>query len=528
MNETPAHPAGLPDAIQAMQAPRFYPHPVTTPIRLVQTHISYVLLTGTFAYKVKKPVNFGFLDYSTLDRRRHFCEEELRLNAKGAAELYLDVVSINRSPADARLTLGGPGEAVEYAVRMRQFPPGSLLSERLAAGAVDDAEVRRVAAEVADYHRRSHTDRPVAAFGDPVRVGATIEDNYRQTRRFVGGLQPAEEFGQTALFTRQFLDTHAAAFRARAAGGRVRECHGDLHLDNVCLWDGRVLLFDCIEFNEAFRFVDVMYDVAFTVMDFRARGRADLGAVFLNEYAELTGDWEGLAVLPLYLCRHAYVRAKVNSLLSEDAGAGEAVRARAAAEARRYYHLAWQYTRPRQGRLLLVSGLSGSGKSTIARALAAKTGAVHIRSDAVRKHLAGIPLHERGGPAVYSQDMTRRTYRRLLDLGLVLARQGDTVILDARYHRAAARADAGDAANASGVPIHLLVCQAPPDVLRQRLRDRAGDIADATTDLADGQAVSWEPVGDSEADHAMTLDTTRRPEELAADVAARLGLPTVR
>lgn len=511
-----------------MLEPAFYPHAVTTPVRLVQTHISYVLLTGSFAYKVKKPVDFGFLDYSTLDRRRFFCQEELRLNRKGAGDLYLDVVSVNRSSAGGRLTLGGPGEAVEYAVRMRQFPAGSLLSERLAAGAVGHAEVRRVAAAVADYHAGSHTDAHVASFGDPARVGATIEDNYRHTRRFIGMHQTAEQFEETARFTRQFLAAHADTFRARAASGRVRECHGDLHLDNVCRWDGRLLLFDCIEFSEAFRYVDVMYDVGFAAMDFEARGRPDLAAVFRNEYAELTGDWEGLAVLPVYLCRHAYVRAKVNSLLSEDAAAGETVTARAAAEARRYYGLAWRFTRPRQGRLVLTCGLSGSGKSTVARALAARIGAVHVRSDAVRKHLAGVPLHEPGPASIYGADRTGQTYARLLDLGVTLARQGHAVILDAKYDRWAARGGAVDAAEREGIPLNLLVCDAPPEVLRQRLRARRGDIADATADLTEGQVAGWEPLGDREASHAVVLDTTREADELAAEAAARLGLPQVR
>ena len=229
-------------------------------------------------------------------------------------------------------------------------------------------------------------------------------------------------------YTDKFFAERSQLFDSRIQNNWIRECHGDLHLRNICFWNDKILLFDCIEFNEPFRFADVMYDTAFAVMDLEARQRKDLGNDFLNTYVEQTGDWEGLQVLPLYLSRQAYVRAKVNSFLLDDPGVPVAVKEEAAATAADYYRQAWEYTKPRQGQLILMSGLSGSGKSTVARQLSRKLGAIHIRSDAERKHLGGIPLQQRGGEELYTAEMTQKTYERLLSLGIMLATEGFAVI----------------------------------------------------------------------------------------------------
>jgi predicted kinase len=249
-------------------------------------------------------------------------------------------------------------------------------------------------------------------------------------------------------------------------------------------------------------------------MDFDARSHADLGNVFINAYAEQSGDWDAFGVLPLYLCRHAYVRAMVNSILSEEVAGDDAARRKALHEASLYYKLAWRYTQPRRGWLVLMCGLSGSGKSTVARALAKRTGAVHIRSDAVRKHLAGVPLEERGGAELYTPEMTRRTYERLVALGGILAADGYIVILDAKFDHFAERTAAMNAARQRGLSMCVLHCVAPHDVLRQRLEARAGDVADATADLLDQQESQWEDFTDGERRFVTTLDTTRTAAEV--------------
>jgi predicted kinase len=298
-------------------------------------------------------------------------------------------------------------------------------------------------------------------------------------------------------------------FERRIANNKIRECHGDLHLRNIALWQDKILLFDCIEFNEPFRFVDVMYDIAFTVMDLESRGRRDLGNVFLNTYVEQTGDWEGLQVLPLYLSRQAYVRAKVTSLMLDDTSVSTPEKAQISQTAAHYYKLAWEYTKPRRGKLTLMSGLSGSGKSTAARYLARRTGAIQIRSDAVRKHLGGIPVNERGGQDLYSDEMTARTYGRLLELGIMLGQRGWDVILDAKFDRQNLRTDAINLAQSCGLSLQIVYCTAPMAVLRERLQHRTGDIADATAEILSSQQAEAEPFTELEQISVNIVDTTQ-------------------
>ena len=494
----------FPPLIQQMLQPGFYPHSVTEPIELIQTHVSYVLLTGDYAYKLKKPVNFGFLDFSTLDKRQHFCAEELRLNQRGAPELYVEVLAI--AQVENQFHLGGTGQPVEYALKMRQFPQEALLSTMFELGKLDETHMQELGTVVAQYHAKAQTNDYIRTFGEVTQVREAIDENYEQTKKYIGGPQSQTQFEETKLYTDRFF-AEPQLFTSRIKNNLIRECHGDLHLRNICLWQSKILLFDCIEFNEPFRFVDVMYDVAFTVMDLEARQRPDLGNAFLNKYVEQTGDWEGLQVLPLYLSRQAYVRAKVTSFLIDDATVPSAAKEEAAATAAHYYQLAWQYTKPRQGKLILMSGLSGSGKSTVARQLARQLGAIHIRSDAVRKHLGGIGLFERGGDALYTDEMTKKTYERLLGLGIMLANQGFPVILDAKYDRASLRMDAITSAASHQLPLQILHCTAPMEVLRDRLPKRTGDIADATVDLLEAQQAAAEPFTEAEQPYVKTLNT---------------------
>ncbi len=496
----------LPALIAQMLQPGFYPHGVTEPIQLIQTHISYVLLTGDYAYKLKKPANFGFLDFSTLEKRKHFCEEELRLNQRGAGELYLEVIPV--TCAGEEYHLGGTGETVEYAIKMRQFPQESLFSELFAAGNLQESQLEELGRVVAQYHAQAHTNDYIRSFGEVSQVRLAIDENYQQAEKYIGGPQTQAQFEETKQYTDNFFVQNPELFKSRIDNNYICEGHGDLHLRNIALWHDKILLFDCIEFNEPFRFVDVMYDVAFTVMDIEARGRKDLGNAFLNAYVEQTGDWEGLQVLPLYLSRQAYVRAKVNSFLLDDPSVPDAVKEEAAKTASAYYHQAWEYTKPQQGKLILMSGLSGAGKSTTAKYLARKLNAVHLRSDAVRKHLAGIPLLARGGDEIYTPEMTQKTYSRLLALGIILANQGWCVILDAKYDRQDLRAEAIFQATEHQLPLYIINCTAPVEVLTQRLLNRTGDIADATADLLTSQINQSQPFTDQEQSYITVVDTT--------------------
>ena len=502
--------AALPALIRQMTEPAFYSHPVKEPIQCIQTHISYVLLTGDYAYKVKKPMNFGFLDFSTLEKRQHFCAEELRLNQRGAAELYLAVIPITQT--GDRFQLDGAGEAIEYTVKMRQFPQSSLFTEVFDRGELTAPLLKQLARVLADFHAQGSTNDYIRSFGTVEKIRQAIDENYEQTMQYVGGPQTQQQLDETRQYTDRLFAEQQALFERRIAQNWIRECHGDVHLRNIALGSDdpgqdKIWLFDCIEFNEPFRFVDVMFDIAYIIMDLDARDRRDLSNLFLNAYLEQTGDWEGLQVLPLYLSRQSYVRAKVTSFLLNDPAVPAATKQEAATTAARYYRLAWEYTQPQQGRLFLMSGLSGSGKSTVARQLAQQLGAIHLRSDAVRKHLAGIPLEAHGSDNLYTPEMTQKTYDRLLHLGITLATQGYTVILDAKYDRQPMRRSAIDQATAHHLPLQILHCTAPLAVLKERLHQRQDDISDATADLLPQQHM--DDFSDAEQPYVMALDTTQ-------------------
>lgn len=507
--------ASLPPLIQHMAQPGFYPHPVVEPIRLMQTHVSYVLLTGDYVYKVKKPVNFGFLDYSTLAKRQHFCTEELRLNRRTAAPLYLEVVAISQQGDSYHL---GDDAPVEYAVKMVQFPQDTLLSALYDRGQLSEELIRQLAEVVATFHQQAETNDHIRSFGAVSQIRQAFDENYEQTLGFIGGPQTQAQFDQTKAYTDQFFAQRADLFQQRLDQDKIRACHGDLHLNNLCYWQDQLYLFDCIEFNEPFRYVDVMYDVGFVVMDLLARNCSPLATAFLNHYIERTGDWEGLQLLPLYISRQAYVRAKVTSFLLNDPSVDQATKEGASQTAAAYYRLAWSVVQPQTGRLFLMAGLSGAGKSTTARELARQTGAIHLRSDAVRKHLAGIPLDQRGEDQLYTAEMSQKTYDRLLALGLLLAQAGFTVILDGKYDRQNLRGAVLEAAQRLGVGVQMLHCTAPEAVLRQRISDRQGDIADATVAVLEQQ---WmEPFAPPEVDRVTQIDTT---QDLPSQIAAIVG-----
>ncbi len=338
--------SALPALVQQMLKPDFYPHPVTEPIKLMQTHVSQVLLTGDYVYKLKKPVNFGFLDYDTLAKRKHFCEEEIKLNQRGAGSLYLGVVALTQD--GDKVVIDGDGEAVEYAVKMRQFPQSALLSDQFERGLLDEKKVRELATTIAQFHGKTETNEHIRTYGTVAAIRQAFDENYEQTVGFVGGdditkPQTQKQFDETKAYTDSFFDEQADLFQKRLDQDRIRACHGDLHLGNICEWEDQIYLFDCIEFNEPFRFVDTMYDVAYIVMDLELAGRSDLSKIFLNQYVEETGDYEGLEILPLYVSRQSYVRGKVTSFMLGDPSVSEADQKAASERAAKYYKLAWSY-----------------------------------------------------------------------------------------------------------------------------------------------------------------------------------------
>jgi uncharacterized protein len=508
--------AALPRLIEQMLQPDFYPHPVQEPIQLLQTHISYVFLTGEYAYKIKKAIAFGFLDFTSLEKRQYFCHEELRLNRRLSPDLYLGVLPIIECAGQYRFGLDDPTQTVvEYALQMREFAQEMLLSQLFAEGKLTPNIVEPLALQVASFHASAVSSPEVTAFGSVASVQQVDANNHAISTPFIGITQTQQQFDETCAFTTHFFERHTDWFAQRQSEGNIREGHGDLHLNNVCIYQDNIQIFDCIEFNQDFRNIDVIYDAAFLVMDLEFRGRVDLANLFLNTYLEQTGDYWGATLLPLYLSMRAYIRGNVNSLALNDPTISATDKSEFLQRAQAYYRQAWDYTHRSPSRLILMSGLSGSGKSTVARQLAQKLNAIHIRSDAVRKHLAEIPLHQRGDRSgkidsgIYTPEMTHKTYGALLDLGLLLAQQGWSVILDAKYDRTALRQPILEAARAAQIPITIVECTAPVAVLRDRLNHRTNDIADATADLLESQLRGAEPLTDAEQAMAVALQTDR-------------------
>lgn len=498
--------------VEALTDPRRYPHPVDT-VEVHETHISSVLLAGEFAYKIKKPYDLGFLDFTTLAARRHDCEEEVRLNRRFSPELYLGVVAITGSHEDPRLD--GEGPVIEYAVKMRRFPPGSLLDEVLARDGLPVGMIDRLARDVAEIHGRVGVAPPDSPWGSFEAISAQARQNVDQIRPLLTTDAQRAELMVLARWTEAELARLKPAFARRKQAGFVRECHGDLHAGNMVVIDGRIRLFDCIEFNESFRWIDVMSEVGFFVMDMASHGRPDLGWRFLNVYLEETGDYEGVVVLRWYLVFRAVVRAKVAAMGGSQPGIGERQRLEAWRTYAHYMELARRFFTPKPPFLIVMHGLSGSGKSTVAAQLVEYLGAIRIRSDVERKRLFGLkPLEKSTGKDIYTPEATARTYDRLHGLARTVLDAGFTTILDATYLRRAERDAARFAAGPH--PALILACTARPEVLRERVSARhAGGMDAAEADLAvlALQTGRVEPPGEDEP--VCTLNT-----EQAADIAA--------
>ena len=443
---------------------------------VLETHISWVLLTPEFAYKLKKPLRLPFVDYSTLERRRHCCEEEMRLNRRLAPGLYLGVARITGS-VDAP-ELEGAGPTLEHAVRMRRFPPGALFSERAAQGQLDAATIDRLAQRLAAFHAEAPR---CAASGPDLR------------ERALAALE-----GAAALLPRQALARWIAReaacvlplWQARAAAGHVREGHGDLHLANLLALDGEVMAFDGVEFDPALRCIDVIEDIAFPVMDLVACGLPQLAWRLLDGWLERTGEHEGVPGLRLCLAYRALVRAMACQLRQPQGP-----------DALHYAAEAPRWSETAQPRLVITHGLPGSGKTFASQQLLERAGAVRIRSDVERKRLHGLPplaSSRATGHDIYTPEATQRTHARMLLLARQLLCAGWPVVLDAAFLRRTERQQARRLAAQLQVPFAILDCDAPAEVLRQRLAARRGDASEADLQVLELLRAVREPLQDDE------------------------------
>lgn len=488
---------------------------------LVETHLSWVLLAGEHAYKVKKPVDFGFVNFGTLERRRAFCEEELRLNRRFAPGLYLEVQAIRGRPDAPRLD--GDGAPIEYMVKMRRFRREDELSALAREGRLTAGIVTALAAVVADFHARSAARPPDPAWGSAAQVLDHCMGNFRALAQ---APLAADEHARLRALERWTQTEHARlapSITARQAAGFVRECHGDLHLGNIVLLDGRPTPFDALEFNPSLRWTDVIAEIAFTMMDLEHHGHAGLARLFLDAWLERSGDFDGLALLPFMLVYRALVRAKVAALGAATA-ADPAQREPLLGTLRDYLALAERFAAPRPRALAITCGVSGSGKSRLALQLVQAGSWVRIRSDVERKRQAGLEAAQRAGAApgegLYAAQRTEDTYARLARLAHTVLDAGFPALVDATFLARRHRSRFRELAAGCGAGFCILAVDAPEPLLRERVQQRmlaAADPSDADVAVLEAQLRSREPLDDAERALAIAVDTAQPLDAAAID-----------
>lgn len=485
---------------------------LAVPGRLIETHISYIVLTGSTAYKIKKAIRLPFLDFMTLEARRFFCEEELRLNRRLAPALYLGVVPITGTIDQPELN--GSGPVLDYAVEMREFDQSTLLAAVLQRGELAAGHIDALARQVAAFHALIPCLPADSVLGDPDDLLRLALDNFDDLRSSPAAAVEGDALDELERWTRRQHAGRRSHLRARRAEGFVRECHGDLHLGNMALVDGVVTIFDCIDFSDRLRWIDVLNEVAFAVMDLVDRRRPDFASRFLNEYLEITGDYAGLPLLPFYLVYRAMVRAKVACLRAAQLTEPEA-QANALADFRDRVQLALSFARGGRPALVVMHGLAGCGKTTFARALRGELGAVQLRSDIERKRLRGLAAGARtGSPAgggAYTMAATQLTYERLLELSLQVVAGGLIALVDAAFLHRWQRELFRQQAAQRRLSFCIVSIQVPEPILRARIARRSAeqiDASEAGIEVLEHQLRTHEPIGPDETADVIVHDGT--------------------
>jgi aminoglycoside phosphotransferase family enzyme/predicted kinase len=495
--------------INALQRPAAFTHPATD-LRHLQTHISHVLLAGDFAYKMKKPLNLGFLDFSTCARRRFYCEEELRLNRRLAPSLYLEVVPITGSPSQPGI--GGSGPVLDYAIKMRRFAQTDLLDgQHLNSDLID-----RLARCVADFHQRLTAAPADSDFGDAPSVWQPMQENFRQIHASLVDPQERIKLQPLQDWTRTRFEDLRPLLARRKSEGYIRECHGDMHLGNIALVADELVIFDGIEFNPGLRWIDTISEAAFLTMDIERAGYPELARRFINRYLELSGDYAALPLLDFYKVYRALVRAKVDAIRQTQPDLPTVERHQILDNYRRHIGLAQAYCAQRACALLITHGVSGAGKTQLSGYLVETLGVLRLRSDYERKRLFGLSetarSHSRLARGLYGKAATQRTYRRLRELVRLILQAGYPALVDATFLRQAQRQSFAQLAAELRQPFIILDLHAPLDELRRRVTQRqavARDASEAGLEVLQRQWEEREPLNDCENARALRLDSAQ-------------------
>ncbi len=503
---------GSPQLVEALQNLKCYPHPVKR-VTLVETHISWVLLTGQYVYKIKKPVLFTFVDFSTLEKRRWFCDEEIRLNRRLAPQLYLGVVPITGSPSDPRVD--GEGEPFEFAVKMKQFLPGHEFQKLLATDDIDESVISRLAKCIGEFHSRIEQAGVNSSYGEPDMVWRPVEECFEEIPLDALPLPIQDCLQEIKEWITQEWIRLGPVFTQRKLSGHIRECHGDLHLGNIALFESQICVFDALEFEPRLRWIDVISEVAFLVMDLESKGRGDLAYWFLNRYLEVTGDYAGMTVFRLYEVYRALVRAKVAGLRLAQVVKGGLEWENVHADMTRYVELAHRLIVSSPPMLILMHGVSGTGKTTVSTEVVKALGAVRVRSDVERKRIHAEKrervVRQGTTEGLYAPAMTQATYDRLWDLASGMLKAGFSVVVDATFLRFAQRQPFIRLAHEGQFSFVILDVWAPEEILAQRIERRAKqrtDASDATIGVMERQKAMDEPLTEAERSHVIRMDST--------------------
>lgn len=488
--------------IKSLQNPALYPHPVDS-VKLIETHISWVLLTGCYAYKIKKPLNLGFLDFSTVGKREHYCREELRLNSRLAPDIYLDVIAISGN--ETQPELGGLGKAIEYAVKMRQFPPHNTFDYLLLHGLLNNTHIKQTAIIIADFHAQLPSASLKTLFGCPESILLPVQENFSQIEQLGDIAEPSILQPLKAWSTQQHTEL-VSIFTQRKQEGFIRECHGDLHLGNLALIDDRVVPFDGIEFNPALYWIDVISEVAFLVMDLQSKQRPDLAYQFLNAYFQQTGDYSGLKLLRFYLVYRAMVRAKVEAIRARQ-NTSQEEQQQVLRRYHNYLQLAQSYTQPELPLLIIMQGVSGSGKSWLAEQIINRYQIINLRSDIERKRVQKQYVKS---DEQYSVESRHQIYQHLLNLAKDILQADYSVLIDATFLEQQQRAIFLQLAKQCKVPFIIIHTEADQATLLKRIHQRslqADNVSDATQAVLNNQQSSQQALSDDELHYSISVNT---------------------
>ncbi|MFZ0219158.1 MAG: AAA family ATPase [Candidatus Aquirickettsiella sp.] len=478
---------------------------------LIETHVSWVILTGKYAYKIKKPVDFGFLDFSTLQKRKYFCEEELRLGQLSAPEIYLAVVPITGTIEHPQIN-GNTVPILEYAIKMCEFSQENLLSSLLKQGKLNATLIDQLGQLIAEFHKKTHLAPKSSRFGLPHEVHAPTQQNFEQIIPLLNNPNDIEQIKRLEIWANKQFAKHQRLFEHRKEQGFIRDCHGDLHLANIILYHDKLILFDRLEFNEDLRWTDIIADLAFLAMDLAGKKQHKLANQLINTYFQFTGDYEGLNLLAYYLSYRAVVRAKIALFRLNQNDLNDQEKLNIRNDYYNFINLAESYIQPKKPCLIIMHGLAGSGKSTIAKNIAIECGAIQISSDIIRKKLFKIPLYENSNSipygGIYTSHSTEKTYNKLLYLAKIVIKAKLTVLIDATFLLHSQRLRFYNLATLLKVPFYILHCQVNEFEIIQRIKKRVRNnpISEANLIILKHQKEVVEPLLKSEQIHTLIID----------------------